>query len=345
MTGPARGEIDLWGGAPIVVGWIGSMPRRALGEGFEVVVLPPSDVSAVRAARVDVWVVEGALAIDRLKDALFAHGAPVVVRVSARAMAPWRGLLADGLVDVVASGMPVDELEARVAGAAVRARRFNLLAGRLATTAAHDLRGPLQGVRLILLTLEREGVFAGELSEDLDMLLASSETLEVLLHGLYNLGRRPTDGRRAQDEPDVCDLAQVMMEEAARRPIRDRVQVFAEGPMPVRVPPSELRLAVLDLLRVAALLAPRGRVSTATAKVVGDVATVELEMAVWPVVVPYAEALLVREAPLVLRDVVRLPFAGLHFAREVLRVHAGDLSVRGIPEREAVRVELRAPRA
>lgn len=279
------------------------------------------------------------MAGDRLRDALYANGAPIVVRVSSRGAGPWRAHQMAGRVDVVTSGAPFDELMAHIVGAANRALLFSALSARLAMTVAHDLRSPLQGIRMVLMAQQREGNLSGEAEEDNDMMLSASETIELLLHGLYNLGRRP-----AHEGAESVDLAALATNEAGRRWFQERLQLHTSGPLPVRANPSDLALALLDVFRVAVQLCPNHRTVVARTERVGDVAMLKVEMPVWPTVVPRAEALMSRDVPVMLRSTrTRLPFACLAFARDVLRMAGGDIAVHGDAARELVLVDLRLP--
>jgi signal transduction histidine kinase len=294
----------------------------------------PVDIAGVLSTAVDVWVVEGAVAGDRLREALYANGAPVVVRVSSRGAGPWRSHQMAGRVDVVASGAPFDELLAHIIGAANRALLFSALSARLAVTVAHDLRSPLQGIRMVLMAQQREGNLSGEAEEDNDMMLSASETIELLLHGLYNLGRRP-----AHEGAEVVDLTALAVNEAGRKWFQERLQLHTGGALPVRANASDLAQAVLDLFRVAVQLCPNHRRVVARTERVGDVAMLKVEVPVWPPVVAHADALMSRDVPLLLRSTrTRLPFACLAFARDVLRMTGGDLTARGDAERELVLV-------
>jgi signal transduction histidine kinase len=272
----------------------------------------PTDVAWLPAGTPEAVVAE-VLASGRL--ALF--GAP---------MAGVWAAVADGAADAVADDAGDDEVHARLLGLEARGRRWTPLAARLSTALAHDLRSPLQGMRFTLSALEGEGVFGAENAEDLQMLLAVADTMEVILHGVYNLGRTlsPTRG-------DPVDLATVLREEAARPFFGGRV-VF-EGdtgtrPVWVRGNPADLRQAVLDLLRVALQLSPGGKKIRAGLREVADEAELVLQGQTFPAVREHLAHLEDRAFPLQQRGKVRLPLAGLGFCGEVARANGGGLSLR-----------------
>lgn len=234
--------------------------------------------------------------------------------------------VAAGACDVVGSDVDEAEIEARLRGLEARGRRWTPLAARLSTALAHDLRSPLQGMRFTLSALEGEGVFGADNAEDLQMLLAVADTMEVILHGVYNLGRtlNPTQG-------DPVDLSTVLREEAARPFFGGRV-VF-EGdtgtrPVWVRGNAADLRQAVLDLLRVALQLSPGGKKIRATLQEVGDEATLVLQGQTFPAVRDHLDQLEDRAFSLQQRGKVRLPLAGLAFCGDVARACGGGLGLR-----------------
>jgi signal transduction histidine kinase len=238
--------------------------------------------------------------------------------------AAWRAV-AEGGVDACAADASDAEVEARLRGLEARGRRWTPIAARLSTALAHDLRSPLQGMRFTLSALEGEGVFGTENAEDLQMLLAVADTLEVILHGIYNLGRTLSPAR---GEP--VDLATLLREEAARPFFGGRVVFDGDtGTRPtwIRGNAADVRQAVLDLLRVALQLSPGGKKIRADLREVGDEAVLVIHGQTFPAVREHLAHLEDRAFPLQQRGKVRLPLAGLGFAGDVARSHGGGLTL------------------
>jgi signal transduction histidine kinase len=328
MTGgPATGRA-------LRVGWVGS-PRAGLPDDVEVSPFSPSDPGPIASGAADVWVVDAAAAPE-VVDAVIASRRPVLARVGADEAALWWPHVASGRAEVVAPSAPPAELRARFQGLLSRDQRWSPVTARLATTVAHDLRSPLQGMRFTLAMLEREGVLAGANEDDLNMLLAVADHLEVVLHGLYNLGRAVSEERG-----ELVDVAHALREEAGRVFFTGRVQVDApERAMWVRGNPGDVRYALLDLLRAPfQLLVPDARGERRSVQVevtsgparsgAGVEVSIRVKAQVFPVVAPHLPGLLDRVAPLLLRGQVRLPFAGVAFAHDVFRGMGGALEVRG----------------
>jgi signal transduction histidine kinase len=324
MTAPASA------GRTIRVGWVGA-PRAGLPEDVEVTSFSPTEPGPIGSAAVDVWVVD-ASATREVIDAVIATRRPILARVGAEESAGWWPHVASGRAEVVAPSAAPAELRARFQGLMARDQRWSPVTARLATTVAHDLRSPLQGMRFTLAMLEREGVLAGANEDDLHMLLAVADHLEVVLHGLYNLGRAVSEERG-----ELVDVARILREEAGRVFFTGRIQVEApEHAMWVRGNPGDVRYALLDLLRTPfQLLVPDARgerrsvqveVSSGTAGA-GAVVNVRVKAQVFPVVTPHLPGLVDRVAPLLLRGQVRLPFAGVAFAQDVFRGMGGALEV------------------
>jgi signal transduction histidine kinase len=315
------------------VGWVGS-PRAGLPEDAVVTPFSPTEAGPITSSAIDAWVVDAAASSD-VVDAVLATRRPVLARVGPEDSAAWWAHVASGRAEVVAPSAPPAELRARFLGVIARDQRWTPVTGRLATTVAHDLRSPLQGMRFTLAMLEREGVLAGANEDDLAMLLAVADHVEVVLHGLYNLGRAVSEERG-----ELVDVANILREEAGRVFFTGRVQVDApEHAMWVRGNPGDVRYALLDLLRTPfQLLVPDGRGERRVVQVevgsgpaasgAGVAVHVLVKAQVFPVVTPHLSGLVDRVAPLVLRGQVRLPFAGVAFAHDVFRGMGGSLDVR-----------------
>ncbi|HMV70412.1 MAG TPA: hypothetical protein PKA64_26455, partial [Myxococcota bacterium] len=231
---------------------------------------------------------------------------------------------------------PPVELRARVLGAARSALGWNRLADRLATTAAHDLRSPLQGLRFILASLESPEATPEDRAEDLSMLRAVADTIEVQLHGLYDLGRR-----LASEQGERVDVVEVLREELLRPMFAERIEFTGPASASVLANAADIRYALLDLLRVSAQVGPGSKRVVLQVVEDGDAWVLRLEIAVYAVIGPHLDALLRREGALLLRGKARLPFAGLAFPYEVVAAAGGTLVLElAGPERLVVRVRL-----
>lgn len=318
------------------IGWVGSVPPGMPPEGMSLHTYDGADASVLTTADVDVWVVDGGVP-ERVQRAVATCPRPVLVRAKAEDMGGWWWpLLRDGRVEVVGMTAGPHEVLARLQGATQRALAWNALSGRLATTAAHDLRSPLQGLRFTLASLERSDATEQDRVEDLEMIRAVADAMELQLHGLYNLGRK-----LAPDRGETLDLAAALQEEVVRPMFSQRFDVVTHGALVVRCHPNDMRYALLDLLRVAAQVGPGSRRVALDARAEGGFAVVMIEVPVYAVIGPHVDALRRREGPLLLRGQVRMPFAGLAFAADVVEAASGTLLVEMVaPERLALRVRL-----
>jgi DNA-binding response OmpR family regulator len=298
------------------------------------------DVGAVRVAAVDAWLISAGLVLDEVVEAVLAHEAPVLFLATGADVEVRVRLLEPGRVDVARMPASEVEAEARLKVLVQGATSWSLTASRLCTTAAHDLRSPLQGLRFTLSALAREGLFAGEWAEDLEMLEAVADTMEVQLHGMYNLGRA-----LGSQVDEVVDLAGMLTEDAGRAFFADRLDVALPGPLWVRGNSGDLRYALLDVLRVMSQLAPGGkRVRVQGLSTAGNV-RVEVSADVMPAVLERHEALLSRAEPVLARGKLRLPFAGLAFANEAVQASGGRLALSAAAaDRLVVTITFPAPR-
>jgi signal transduction histidine kinase len=303
-------RIGVVGGVPFVEALASRHPITRFGE----------DRVDLAQAPVDAWIVSAGVSSDEVLSAVLRHGAPVLLLATGTDVDERIGRIEPGRVDVARMPASAIEAEARINALVGCSVRWSEAASRLCTTAAHDLRSPLQGLRFTLSALAREGALAGDWAEDFDMLEAVADTFEVQLHGLYNLGRRLAD-----EVDEVVDLSSMIAEDTARPYFRDRVDPMVSGPLWVRGHSGDLRYALLDVLRVMSQLAPGSRRVTVSGRSAGEAVVVEVTCEVYPGVLERPEALLSRSEPVLLRSKVRLPFAGLAFAQEAMAASGGTL--------------------
>lgn len=303
---------------------------RALGEVHE------ATRRDLEASTADVWVLEADQASEAVVKAMVdAQAAVLVVGVAA----PDRraALLAQGL-DAVGTDASEDEVVARVRGLLARRTWWSPTAGRVCRTAVHDLRGPLQGLRFTLAAMQ--GLEVDEdTAEDLAMLGDVADTLEVMLHGIYNLGRS-----LGEDTRGVLDVAEVLGELEARPFFRERLDLAVDGPLRARGGAADLKVALLDVLRVAVQLAPSHRQIRVVGMMGARDVRVVVDVPVYRGLADHAGALVQRAAPVWMRGTVRLPVAGLAFARDAVEAAQGRLEVEPVEE-GLVRVTLLVPRA
>lgn len=302
----------------IRVGRVGGEGRPALPIGEAVLV----DVAPTQIAEtdVDVWLVDASASV--VEAALLATRRPILLMATAPVSGSWERAVVAGDVELSPPGEDGAALLQRVQGAVGRSRGWNDLCDRLATSSAHDLRSPLQGLRFAVAALERSGNLGEEAEEDLATLRAAADAFEVVLHGLYNLGR-PV----ALEQRVPTDVVSLLREEGQRPFFDGRVQVGGAGRAVVDACPSELRFALLDVLRVLALILPGSRAVVVDVQVEGGLARVRTGGPVYPAVLPHVASLLRRDEPVGLRGRVRLPFAGLAYAADIARAHHGGLDV------------------
>jgi hypothetical protein len=286
----------------------------------------------------DVWVVD-ASGSDRIARAAVAADQPVLVRARPDDAQAWYwASLAAARVDVVSVSAGPHELVARIHGLMARAGSWSPVCARLCTTAAHDLRSPLQGLRSTLTNLAHEGMLQGEMAESFGMLEAVADAFELQLHGLYNLGRRLSVDRR-----DVLDLAAALGEELGR-PMFKRVDADLVGALPVQGHAGDLRYALLDLLRVAVQMTASSKRIRLVGRREGHKASITLDAPVYAAISAHAAATLRREGALLLRPNVRLPLAGVSFVADIARACGGTFEVT-VPEPTRVVFHLRLPLA
>ena len=233
------------------LGVVGGIPfLETLESAFEVARFPSEGAEHIVEAAVDGWVVSAGVVGVEVLDAIDQHVAPTVFLASGKDVLERCRRIRAGHNDVARLPATGEEVLERLRALKEASSGWSTMASRLCTTAVHDLRSPLQGMRFTLSTLAREGVFQGDLAEDLEMLEAVADTLEVQLHGLYNLGRRLADGGEV-----VVDLAELIREDMSR-------PFFTGGSDGGGWPlwyGHQTYTTVLDVLRVMALLVPGSR--------------------------------------------------------------------------------------
>lgn len=134
---------------------------------------------------------------------------------------------------------------------------------------AHEIRGPLLGVRAVLeIVLQRPTADPGDVDilqrsvRELDQLAVTAEDLLAWAAGARSLRPRPADVVQVVDEA----VASCRLETG-----EDRVVVFAPTSAPARVDPPQLRSAIVNLLRNALAYADPGTKVEVTVHEEGDV--------------------------------------------------------------------------
>jgi signal transduction histidine kinase len=320
------------------IGWVGAFPASLKRAEFVVTAYDGGDVGVFARADEDVWVVDLAGA-EKIARAAITSDRPVLLRV--REDEPtgwWWNELARGHVDIIATSAAPHELFARIEGLLRRSRAWTAACSQFATTAAHDLRSPLQGLKFTLNLLSSGSQTQDDNAENMQLLAEIADAIELQLDGIYNQGRRLVSDRK-----EVFNLAGVIKAELSR-PVFARVEHDVADVMSVSGHPGDLRQAVLDMLRVAVQVRPsKGRIILRARKEERE-GIVWVEGSVFPVVSQHANALLRREGAMNLRPGVKLPLGGLAFAADVARACGGVLEV-SAPDADHVLALLRIPLA
>jgi hypothetical protein len=295
---------------------------QALSAQYDVVRFEADDRSAIGGAAVDVWLMSVAEVPSEVLAAVDRHIAPVLLLAQEDELLDRCSEIQAGVLDVARLPSSAAEVSARLSCLQKATVSWNKMASRLCTTSVHDLRSPLQGMRFTLAALAREGVLRGEYAEDLEMLEAVADTLEVQLHGMYNMGRRLSEGGN-----DLVELGAAVRDHVPRPFFSGRLQVASAVPLWVRGHIADLKNAVLDTLRVMMWLAPGSKPIVATGTRDSTTTRMVITGPVFGSVVAYLDALQVRGSAPMLRGTVRLPFAGLSYATDAVAASGGSLTL------------------
>jgi signal transduction histidine kinase len=154
-------------------------------------------------------------------------------------------------------GQAFDDLLARLARSRDRlaAQQRLATAGKIAASVAHEVRNPLQSIRLTAEML-RESAGPGE-REGVDLIIAEMDRLNLLTEELLLLGGK--GDRRVGDVDPAAELAETLR--LIKLQLRQReltVQTDLADLPPVRMDPSRCRQLLLNLLLNAAEASPRG---------------------------------------------------------------------------------------
>lgn len=166
-------------------------------------------------------------------------------------------------------GLRLDDLSRQARPKGTRARRRNEMLDLGIALTAHEIRGPLLGVRAVLeLLLERPHTDPRDVEflrcsvRELDQLAGSAEGLLAWAAGARRLQCRRADVVRVVDEAvRSCRL----------ETREDRVVVFAPSSAPARIDPPQLHWAIVNLLRNALAYADQATKVEVTVREEGSV--------------------------------------------------------------------------
>jgi len=210
--------------------------------------------------------------------------------------------------------------------------------GRVVGGVAHEIRNPLNSLRLTLELLARRLRREHGETEQLDAAVSEVDRLDGILTKLLAFGRPGADEReRRQLEPTIRRAVGMAEERATRRNIR--IDVDQIGTCEADVDASQIEQVLLNLLLNATEATPEN--TTIDVAVRNGNGTIEIDVT--------------DHGPGIAADVREKIFdpyfttkdsgsgLGLAISREILRRHGGDLRFESAPGRTMFRVILPAP--